>query len=102
MQKHRNCGLPEYQGERDSDFEMALGTEVIKECPNSLIQHASVTLWDLFWSCHSAIEGGIIMSALPKAGGLLDQDNLTMQAFAVIKNEEILVSREEIRNLQNK
>lgn len=81
---------------------MGLGKQIIKECPISLIEPASVSAWDLFYQCHSVVDGGIMRTGLPKSGGVLGQDNLTMQMFTVIEQEQREVTRERIKKLTDK
>ena len=52
----------------------------------------------LFYMCYAvspSLGGSVIMTgSLPMAGGILDQDNVTMEAFGSIKNEIIKMSGE--------
>jgi len=69
----------------------ALGTTVLKECPESVITGWSREMVSLFMMCHAVSPGlggpVIIPGPLPAPGGVLDQDNATMEAFRVIREE---------------
>jgi len=41
----------------------------------------------LFWHCYSVIGGQPLRHSLPRAGGFLDQDHATMEAFKIIEME---------------
>ena len=64
---------------------------ILKECPVSYISDWSRDMHHLFQLTHAAGPslGGpmIIPGPLPSSGGVYDQDNATMEAFEVIKNE---------------
>jgi len=53
---------------------------------------------NLFHLCHTASPspGGLVVIAgpLPLKGGVMDQDNATMEAFSVIRDEMIQLSAE--------
>lgn len=70
---------------------VTLGTIILKECPEGLITDWSRSMIDLFQMCHAISPGlggpVIIPGPLPAPGGVLDQDNATMEAFRVIKEE---------------
>jgi len=70
-----------------------LGKHILKECPKSFITDWSREMINLFHLCHaiSPSMGGpaIIPGPLPSSGGIFDQDNATMEAFEVIKQEMI-------------
>ena len=54
---------------------------------------------NLFHLCHTASPspGGLVVIAgpLPLKGGIMDQDNATMDAFAVIRDEMVQLSIEQ-------
>ena len=54
---------------------------------------------NLFHLCHTASPslGGLVITAgpLPLSGGVMDQDNATMEAFAVIRDEMVQMSIEQ-------
>lgn len=66
---------------------------ILRECPESLITDFSRDMVTLFQMCHTVIstQGGpaVIPGPLPRDGGVLDQENATMEAMMVIR-EEIL------------
>jgi hypothetical protein len=70
-----------------------LGPHILKECPNSYITDWSRDMIRLFHICHAVSPslGGpvIIPGPLPSPGGVFDQDNATMEAFAVIRAEMV-------------
>ena len=78
---------------------MVLGEHILKECPNSYITEWSKEMIELFNLCHTASPslGGpvIIPGPLPSAGGFFDQDNATMEAFSVIRDETIKLGIEQ-------
>jgi len=100
----RNCG-GEFRGE-DGNPVVILGTHILKECPNSFITEWSRETIDLFHLCHSIIPslGGlaIIPGPLPSSGGVFDQDNATMEAFSVIRNEMMSMAEEEEKRKKGK
>ena len=81
-----------------------LGKNIIKECPKGLITDWSRETIDLFHLCYAVSPslGGpaIIPGPLPSTGGILDQDNATMEAFEVIKQEmiEMMVAKGKKKN----
>lgn len=70
---------------------VVLGKEILRECPNSFITEWSTDMVDLFFMCHTVLpaQGGpvILAGSPPSHGGILDQDNATMEAFRVIRSE---------------
>lgn len=60
---------------------------ILHECPVSYIRAVSNYWLALFWNCHSFVGGELLRHSLPEAGGLLDQDNATIEAFEVIEAE---------------
>lgn len=67
---------------------MLIGGEIIlDECPLTYITPLSNYYLGLFWDCHNFSQDNIICHALPDDGGILDQDNKTMDAFILIRSE---------------
>lgn len=70
---------------------IVLGKHILKECPVSMVTDDSRRMVRLFLLCHAVAPsfGGpvIIPGPLPAPGGVLDQDNRTMEAFEVIRTE---------------
>lgn len=75
---------------------IVLGTLAVRECPESYITDWSRDVIGLFHLSHSICPsfGGpvIIPGPLPDSGGVFDQDNATMEAFQVIRNELLAMS----------
>jgi len=68
-----------------------LGKVKIRECPISFITNQSNVFIDLFFVCHSIGDGQVNRHSLPISGGVLDQDNLTIEVFQVIENEVLKI-----------
>ena len=71
---------------------ITLGKITLKECPESYIGDWSREMIALFHMCYTicpAPGGPVILPAgpPPSHGGMLDQDNRTMEAFQIIKSE---------------
>jgi len=70
---------------------MVLGEHMLRECPESYIDDWTRTMITLFDYCHTISSSFgrpvIIPGPLPRSGGILDQDNATMEAFGVIRAE---------------
>ncbi len=71
---------------------VALGGIILRECPETAISQFSRNMIDLFWMCFTAMpaQGGPVLIPAgppPSPGGMLDQDNATMEAFGVIRGE---------------
>jgi len=78
---------------------MVLGKHIIKECPERLITDWSKEMLELFHTSYAVSPslGGLVIipGPLPSNGGVFDQDNATMDAFLVIKDEIIRMGIEE-------
>jgi len=61
-------------------FQLTLGDIKFKVCPLSWITDDSWSYLELFQLCK-------ILNVLPEEGGLLDQDNKTIEAFQIINYE---------------
>jgi len=89
----RNCAIDEeivlekqddfyvvYSPQVGGNFQLTLGDIKFKVCPLSWISSDSWYYLELFHLCK-------ILSCLPEEGGVLDQDNKTMEAFQIISTE---------------
>jgi hypothetical protein len=75
----------------------------LRECPESFISKWSKSLISLFWMCYTVIpaQGGPVLIPAgppPSPGGMLDQDNATMEGFQVIRQEILSQRREGAKN----
>lgn len=71
---------------------VVLGDVILRECPESFITEWSRNMVSLFRMCYTAIPapGGPVLIPAgppPSPGGMLDQDNATMEGFGVIRGE---------------
>lgn len=64
-------------------------------CPVGVISEQSLYYLDLYNHCHS-------FNCLPRPGGLLVQDNKTLEAFSVIRAEYSKVDQEHMKEQQGK
>ena len=65
---------------------------VFHECPVGYLPDWTQDIINLFYLCYAAVpsQGGLTtfhLSALPSHGGVLDQDNATMECFSAIRAE---------------
>ncbi|HDH44764.1 MAG TPA: hypothetical protein ENG66_05170 [Thermococcus sp.] len=89
----RNCAIDEeivlekheefyvvYSPQVKGNFQLTLGDIKFKVCPLSWISSDSWYYLELFHLCKT-------LHCLPEEGGVLDQDNKTMEAFQIIATE---------------
>ncbi len=74
--------------DEESNFSLTLGDIRFRVCPLSWIDEESFELIRLFNLC-------VKLGVLPDEGGLLDQDNWTMEAFEIINEEMTRLARKE-------
>jgi hypothetical protein len=105
MRRARNCGGA-YRSIEEGPPVIVLGKDkgkikgaiVLRECPLSYIDDWSFEMIHLFNFCHAVVPSlgrpSIVPGFPPSHGGVLDQDNATMEAFEVIKNEIMAIWEE--------